>query len=103
MDIKTQDLTKDSIEIIPQSNISGHDSELFEKTCRKLIDEGKINLKINLQKTAFMDSSALGVLIGLRSLCKARHGSLTLTNIPPTIEKILRAMRLDVVLGIQLD
>lgn len=103
MEIQTQDLTTDSAEVIPQANIVCQDADYLQNTCRQLIDDGKINLQINLAKTAFMDSAALGVLIGLRSLCKARHGSLTVTNIQPTIMKILQTMRLDIVLGIETD
>jgi anti-anti-sigma factor len=103
MEFDTKDLTTDSIEIIPRTNIVSQDAGLFQKTCRQLVDDGKITLQINLAQVAYMDTAALGVLIGLRSLCKARHGALSVTNIKPSIKKILRTMRLDIVLGLELD
>ena len=70
---------------------------------RELIDEGKINLKINMTLVPYIDSAGLGCLINVRSHCKARGGSLTVTDLNSDMEDIFKKTRMDVILGTKFD
>lgn len=55
-----------------------------------LVDEGKYNIVIDLQKVEFMDSSGLGVLVGGLKRVKSHQGSISLVVTQENILKIFR-------------
>lgn len=55
-----------------------------------LVDEGKYNIVIDLQKVEFMDSSGLGVLVGGLKRVKSHQGSIALFCTQENILKIFR-------------
>ncbi|MCL6473376.1 MAG: STAS domain-containing protein [Firmicutes bacterium] len=55
-----------------------------------LVDEGKYNIIIDLQKVEFMDSSGLGVLVGGLKRVKSHQGSISLVCTQENILKIFR-------------
>jgi N-acetylglucosaminyldiphosphoundecaprenol N-acetyl-beta-D-mannosaminyltransferase len=52
-------------------------------------------LIVNLAEATFLDSSALGALVGLAKQARDRDGKLWLTAVPKTIQQTLSLMRLD--------
>jgi anti-sigma B factor antagonist len=59
------------------------------------IDGGKSRLVVDLSETAFLDSTALGVLIGAIKRLRARDGVLTIVNVDPNIAKTFEITGLD--------
>jgi anti-sigma B factor antagonist len=55
-----------------------------------LVDEGKYDIIIDLQKVEFMDSSGLGVLVGGLKRVKSHQGSISLVVTQENILKIFR-------------
>ena len=49
---------------------------------------------VDLSAVAFMDSSGVGFLIGLRRLCQEHDKTLSLANPTPAIKKLLAMLRL---------
>jgi anti-sigma B factor antagonist len=59
------------------------------------IDGGKTRIVVDLSETTFLDSTALGVLIGAIKRIRARDGALTLVNTDPNIAKTFEITGLD--------
>lgn len=47
------------------------------------------NITFNFNRTKFMDSSGIGVIMGRYKLIKSRGGEITVTNINQSIDRIL--------------
>lgn len=52
------------------------------------------NVVVDLADVAFMDSSGVGFLIGLRRLCQEQGRAMTVVNPSPPIKKLLDMLRL---------
>lgn len=59
-----------------------------------LINEGFINLKFDFSDLQFIDSTGMGVLIGIRATLRSKKGNVSLSNLSPRVEKILRTSKL---------
>jgi anti-sigma B factor antagonist len=59
------------------------------------IDAGKSRIVVDLTETAFLDSTALGVLIGAVKRVRARDGALTIVNTDANIAKTFEITGLD--------
>ena len=59
------------------------------------IDAGKTRIVVDLTDTAFLDSTALGVLIGAVKRVRARDGALTIVNTDANIAKTFEITGLD--------
>jgi anti-sigma B factor antagonist len=59
------------------------------------IDSGKSRIVVDLSQTTFLDSTALGVLIGAVKRLRARDGALTLVNTDANIAKTFEITGLD--------
>jgi len=59
------------------------------------IDSGKTGIVVDLSETSFLDSTALGVLIGAVKRLRARDGALTLVNTDANIAKTFEITGLD--------
>jgi anti-sigma B factor antagonist len=64
------------------------------------IEAGKTRIVVDLTDAAFMDSTALGVLIGALKRVRLRDGSLTVASAQPTILRILEVTGMDQVLDL---
>jgi anti-sigma B factor antagonist len=63
----------------------------LRETIKDLVDEGKYNIVVDLEKVAFLDSTGLGVLVGGLKRVKHHNGEL---GIICGQEKILRIFRI---------
>ncbi len=69
--------------------MGGEDTKEFTETLHKLIDEGKLNVIVDLSAVKFMNSSGLGMLISGLTTMKRANGSLKLANVTDKIESLL--------------
>ena len=67
----------------------GDDTKLFNEHLRKLIDDDKKNIVIDLSGVKFMNSSGLGMLIGGLTTLKKADGVLKLARVTDKIESLL--------------
>ena len=67
----------------------------FKQRMSVLIDEGRLNLVVDLTGTTFIDSSSLGVLIGAHRRLKLRGGSLVVVCDNEAITKTFKITGLD--------
>jgi anti-sigma B factor antagonist len=59
------------------------------------IDAGRTRLVVDLSETTFLDSTALGVLIGALKRLRTRDGVMTIVNRDPNIAKTFEITGLD--------
>ena len=59
------------------------------------IEEGKTKVVVDLTDTSFLDSTALGVLIGTVKRLRSRDGRLTIVNVDQNIAKTFEITGLD--------
>ncbi len=69
--------------------MGGDDTKDFNELLHKLVDEGKINVVIDLSEVKFMNSSGLGMLIGGLTTMKKANGTLKLARVTEKIESLL--------------
>jgi anti-sigma B factor antagonist len=69
--------------------MGGEDTKDFNDLLHKLLDDGKINIVVDLSDVKFMNSSGLGMLIGGLTTMKKANGSLKLARVTDKIESLL--------------
>jgi anti-sigma B factor antagonist len=76
-------------------NLMGGDEtiEVHEKV-KTLIQEGFVNIVIDLAKVKWMNSSGLGVLMSALSSCKNADGVLKIANVTDKVESLLMITQL---------
>lgn len=78
-------------------NISGRfDFSALEEFRKSYMDYSEVKTYIiDLKKTKYLDSSALGMLLGLRDYAGGDDADITIINTNDEVEKILKITRLD--------
>jgi len=61
----------------------------------ELVDDGKLDIVVDLKKVAFLDSTGLGVLVGALKRVRTHDGSLRLVCTQERVLKIFRITGLD--------
>jgi anti-sigma B factor antagonist len=64
-----------------------------------LLGEGRSNMVIDLDGVGFVDSTALGVLVGTMKRARAAGGDVRLVCTQPRVAKVLEITRLDQAFG----
>ncbi|HEY2813852.1 MAG TPA: STAS domain-containing protein [Acidimicrobiales bacterium] len=60
-----------------------------------LLAEGRSNLIIDLDEVTFLDSTALGVLVGVLKRARTEGGELRIVSNQPRVRKVFEITRLD--------
>lgn len=85
---------------IPE-NFAVDEAAEFRQNMNNLISEGKKDFILNFNNCTFIDSTGLGVLVGIYKKCDEINGSLILNSINPKVMKIFKLTRLDNVFEIK--
>lgn len=72
-----------------------------KSTLASVIDNGKFRVVVDLTETTFLDSTALGVLIGAVKRLRTRDGALTIVNVDANIAKTFEITGLDQIFTIR--
>jgi anti-sigma B factor antagonist len=72
----------------------------FKRLLAETIESGKVRIVVDLTDAAFMDSTALGVLLGALKRLRVRGGTLAVASEQPTILRILDVTGMDQVLDL---
>jgi anti-sigma B factor antagonist len=65
------------------------------------LEGGRTRIVVDLTETTFLDSTALGVLIGAVKRLRSRDGRLTIVNVDPNIAKTFEITGLDQIFTIR--
>jgi anti-sigma B factor antagonist len=66
----------------------------FREAADRLIDDGVTYLAINLAKTEYLDSTALGALVRTLKRLREREGDVALVNVPDRVRRPLEITHL---------
>ena len=72
----------------------------FRNETNKLIEEGKKDFILDFGQCHFIDSTGLGVIIGVYKKCVQINGRIRIKSVNAEVEKLFRLTRLDKVLEI---
>src|ERR1700687_2383357 len=75
--------------------VIGESESLFKKTVIRLLEEGKVNLLVDLRKVGFLDSSGLGALVRAMTNSQKEGGQCKLLGAGPQVKKLLEMTKLD--------
>ena len=74
--------------------VFGEETNTLREKVKSLLAEGKKKLVLNLAKVTYVDSSGLGMLVGVRNSVKAANASLRLCNVESRYTELLRMTQL---------
>ena len=83
--------------------VIGEPETTFKKTITRLLEEGHVNLLVDLSGVGFLDSSGLGALVRALTLAQKEGGSAKLLHAGPQVRKLLQMTKLDSVFEIHED
>ena len=85
--------------ITPSGEIDAHTAPALRlAVADQLVDPAVTHLVVDLSRTTFLDSSALGVLIGAFKRMRERDGRLDIVQPPPELRRIFEITALDRIL-----
>lgn len=90
LDVELESMGRFSL-IVLSGEVDVYSAPKLRETIKGLVEEGKYNLVVDLEKVAFLDSTGLGVLVGGLKSVKHHQGEL---GIICNQEKILRIFRI---------
>lgn len=73
----------------------GPDAEVFREVFKSLIDQGKKNVVVNLEKVSWINSTGLGILISGYTSVRRAGGDLVVMHASDRIESILYVTKLN--------
>ncbi len=104
MDKKLYDVTniKNVWIIRPTGEIDMSNAMDFKEDMRNnFVQEGKVNIILDLSQVNYMDSTALGVLISLQRSCRMNGGALVLCGLESNLRRIFKMTSLDSIFSIR--
>lgn len=103
MELETRDDGGVTIIVVRGDLVIGDAETSFKKTVTRLIEEGRVNLLIDLSSVGFLDSSGLGALVRALTNTQKEGGQTKLLNAGPQIRKLLQMTKLDSVFELHED
>ncbi|MGE5435714.1 MAG: STAS domain-containing protein [Syntrophothermus sp.] len=89
MKIKTTEMYNALLIELKGNMMGGEETKEFSDTLHKAIDEGKLNVVVDLAEVKFMNSSGLGMLISGLTTMKKAGGNMRLARVTDRIESLL--------------
>ncbi len=87
--------------IVPEGELDVTNSTAFRnKVVEEFIENGKVNIVIDMSGVGYMDSSALGTVISLYKNCRMNGGSLAIAGLMDTVRRLFSITALDKVVPI---
>jgi anti-sigma B factor antagonist len=103
MELETRDDGGVTIIAVRGDLVIGDAETSFKKTVTRLIEEGRVNLLVDLSSVGFLDSSGLGALVRALTNTQKEGGQTKLLNAGPQIRKLLQMTKLDSVFELHED
>jgi anti-sigma B factor antagonist len=103
MELKTHEDGPITIVTVTGDLVIGDAETTFKKTVTRLLEEGRVNLLVDLSGVGFLDSSGLGALVRALTNAQKEGGQTKLLHAGPQIRKLLQMTKLDSVFEIHED
>lgn len=76
-------------------------ASIFRDDTKTLIEKGIYNFVLDFNKCRFIDSTGLGVIVGIYKKCIENNGSVQLRNLHEDVLRVFKLTRLDRVFDIK--
>jgi anti-anti-sigma factor len=103
MELETREDGDITILTVTGDLVIGEAESTFKKTVMQLVEEGRVNLLVDLSAVGFLDSSGLGALVRALTQSQKEGGQTKLLKAGPQIRKLLQMTKLDSVFEIHDD
>lgn len=97
MNLKRRDEGDVTVLALSGRLMGGPDSNVFQDTVKKLIDEKRTKILVNLAGVSWINSTGLGILISAFTSVKNSGGQLKLVGVTERIQSILMITKLSTV------
>lgn len=81
--------------VVPDHDLVASHAEAFKQQLRARVEEGHVNLVIDLGRVTIIDSKGLAVLMLCHRSVSSRGGGLTVVTGDPDLRQLLRVTRMD--------
>lgn len=93
-----------ALEVVIEGEIDHHSCEYIrERTDREFIQKRLKNMEMNMSGVTFMDSSAIGLIMGRLRLVKSLEGELCVTGVNDACARIIRLSGLQKVIRVEYE
>ena len=103
MELKSREDGDITILTVTGDLVIGEPETIFKKTVTQLLEEGRVNLLVDLSNVGFLDSSGLGALVRALTQSQKEGGQTKLLNAGPQVRKLLQMTKLDSVFELHSD
>jgi anti-sigma B factor antagonist len=103
MQLTTREDGRVTIVAVAGDLVSGEPEAAFAKAVARLLEQGHVQLLVDLQGLKFLDSSGLGALVRAYTGSKKAGGQAKLVHVGPHARKLLQMTRLDTLFEIHDD
>jgi anti-sigma B factor antagonist len=103
MNLNLEKLNGYSVLFIKEERIDAHNSGELKETILHMIEQGEINIIVQLERVRFIDSSGLGALLSGYKHAAAKSGKLALACCKPPVISMFELTRLNRVFEIYAD
>lgn len=103
MELTTREEGRVTIVTVHGDLVIGEPESTFKKTVTRLLEEGNVNLLVDLERVGFLDSSGLGALVRALTNSQKEGGQTKLLRPGPQVRKLLEMTKLDSVFELHDD
>jgi anti-sigma B factor antagonist len=103
MNLTTREDGRVTILTVDGDLVIGEPESTFKKAITRLLEEGHVNLLVDLSGVGFLDSSGLGALVRAMTNSQKEGGQTKLLKAGPQVLKLLEMTKLDSVFEIHSD
>ena len=95
MELTTREDGEITILTVTGDLVIGEPETTFKKTITRLLEEGRVNLLVDLSAVGFLDSSGLGALVRALTNSQKEGGQTKLLHAGPQVRRLLEMTKLD--------
>ncbi|MGH8548345.1 MAG: STAS domain-containing protein [Methylococcales bacterium] len=94
MNLEVEEIKNSTVLRIKEKRLDAHNSPEFKERVLKLLENGNINIIIEMSEVRFVDSSGLGVLLSGFKNAASMKGGLILTGLQSQVKSMFELTRL---------
>ena len=103
MNLTEEKLNGINVLFVKNERIDAHNSSVLKDYILHMIEQGKVNIIVQLEQVRFVDSSGLGALLSGFKHAEAKSGKLSLSNLQTQVLSMFELTRLNRVFEIHTD
>ena len=94
LNLTTREVDGVSVVALDGRIVFGEETSALREKVKSLLAAGKKKLVLNLEKVSYVDSTGLGMLVGVRQSVKSANAALRLSNVDGRYTELLRMTQL---------